>query len=296
MIDQRQEEVEQILRLRSELASQREALQREKADIGKHSTKAGAGVATICAAIAILILAPVSWKVAGMFAPADHLATASIKMTARDGGTIHESRLAAFRDSIDELAQDPKVIEQAATRMARRGIEAYTQPATLSAALGDRLDVSHPQPGSVDIAYTDKGSLLTQRSLETYLAALVSAANDRASARMDNTTVVVSRPPEETTPVSLHAQAIAAAGVWGGSSVVVLLFLTFVAVAMTKARERIRNEEALLQSARRRFGHRLGLDQRQPLNASRAPGGFTNENSREVLNLAAVCVCVGGLF
>ena len=250
MIDQRQEEVEQILRLRSELASQREALQREKADIGKHNAKAGAGVATICAAIAILILAPVSWKIAGVFAPADHLSTATIELVSRDGATPSESNLNGFRASVDQLATDPKVVEQAATRMARRGIETYSDAPALAAALKDRLDVSHPRPGAVEVAFTDKGSLVTQRSLETYIASLVSAANDRASARMDNTIVVVSQAPDSTTPVSLKTQAVAAAGVWGGSSIVMMLFLTFIAVAMTKARERIRNEEAMLQSAR----------------------------------------------
>ncbi len=259
MIDQRQEEVEQILRLRSELAAQREALQREKADIGKHNAKAGAGVATICAAIAILILAPVSWKIAGVFSPADHLATATIELVSRDGAALPESDLNGFRASIDQLATDTKVVEQTATRMARRGIETYAQPSALAAALKDRLDVSHPRLGAVEVTFTDKGSMVTQRSLETYVAALVSAANDRASARMDNTVVVVSEAPDSTTPVSLQTQAIAAAGVWGGSSIVMMLFLTLIAVAMTKARERIRNEEAMLQSARDGSGIGWGL-------------------------------------
>lgn len=259
MIDQRQEEVDGILRLRSELASQREALQREREDIGKHSTKAGAGVAVICAAIAVLILAPVSWKVASIFAPADHLATATIELVSRDGSQLPAERLTAFRASVDELATDPKVVDQTASRMSRRGIETYTQPAALSAALNKHLDVSHPRPGAVDIAFTDKGSLQTQRALETYIAALVSATNDRASARMDSATVIVSKAPEATTPVSLQGQAIAAAGVWAGSSFLMLIFLSFVAVAMTKARERIRNEEAMLQSARDGSGIGWGL-------------------------------------
>ncbi len=259
MIDQRQEEMEQVLKLRSDLAAQREALKREKADVGKHNAKAGAGVAAVCAAIAILLLAPVSWKVAGMFSPADHLATASIELASRSGQPLPDNRLQAFRASIDELATDPKVVEQTATRMSRRGIEAYKQPAALATALKARLDVSHPRPGGVDIAYTDKGPLLTQRALETYIAALVSAANDRASARMDNTTVVVTDAPNATTPVNISEQAIAAGGVWAGSSLVVLLFLSFVAIAMTKARERIRGEEAMLQSARDGSGIGWGI-------------------------------------
>jgi len=250
MIDQRQQEVENILRLRSDLAAQREALAREKADLGKRSAKSGSGVAALCAAVAMLALAPLAWKAAAVFAPADHLASARIALASRNGDPVPPERRESFQITISELVDDPKLLDAAATRMNRRGIETYADAPALSAALKKNLDVSFPEPGAAEITLVDKGALLTQRVLETYLAALVSAANDRNAARMDNASVVVKDAPDDASPVNQTKQAVAAAGIWAGSSLVTLAFLALVAVAMTKARERIRSEEALLNAAR----------------------------------------------
>ena len=250
MIEQRQQEVENILRLRSDLAAQREALAREKADLSKHSTKSGSGVAALCAAVAMLALAPLAWKAAAVFAPADHLASARIALASRNDDPVSPERRESFQITISELVNDPKLLDAAATRMNRRGIETYADAPALSAALRKNLDVSFPEPGAAEITLVDKGALLTQRVLETYLAALVSAVNDQSAARMDNAAVVVKDAPDHASPVNQTKQAVAAAGIWAGASLVTLAFIALVAVAMTKTRERIRNEEAMLQAAR----------------------------------------------
>lgn len=250
IIEQRQAECEQILRLRSDLAAQREALQREKAVVAKGSTKSGAGIAALCAAIGMLLLAPLSWKAAGLVAPSDHLSSARIAMQARNGSPLPPDKLDRFHTLIADLAEDPQLIDQAATRMKRRGIEAYADPAALAAALREHLDVSFPEAGAAEIAYTDRGDLLTLRTLETYLAAIVTAANDRTAARLENTVVVVAKAPDTPAPVDLGTRPFVAGGIWAGSSLLSLGFIAFVAVAMTKARERIRGEEALLAAAR----------------------------------------------
>jgi hypothetical protein len=250
IIEQRQSECEQILKLRSELAASREALAREKQDLAKTSAKSGAGLAAILAAVAMIALAPLAWKASAIFAPADHLSTARLELRARDGGAPSDDSRQRFQTLIADLAQDPQLVDQTATRMSRRGIETYAQAAPLAAALRERLDVSFPEPGAVEIAYTDQGDLLTKRALETYIAALVSAANDRSAARLENTTIAVAKPPEEPSPVSRGAQPFIAAGIWAGSSLLTLAFLAIVAIGMTKARERIRSEEAMLNAAR----------------------------------------------
>lgn len=250
IIEQRQSECEQILKLRSELAASREALAREKKDLAKTSAKSGAGMAAVLGAIAMLALAPLAWKASAIYAPADHLATARLELRARDGGAPSAESRQRFQTLVADLAQDPQLIDQAATRMSRRGIEDYAQSAPLAAALRERLDVSFPEPGAAEIAFTDRGDLLTRRALETYIAALVSAANDRSAARLENTIVAVAEPPAEASPVSRGAQPFVAAGIWAGSSLVALAFLALVAIGMTKARERIRSEEAMLNAAR----------------------------------------------
>jgi DNA repair exonuclease SbcCD ATPase subunit len=250
IIEQRQSECEQILKLRSELAASREALKREKDDLAKTSAKSGAGVAAILAAVAMLALAPLAWKAATIFAPATHLSTAVIELRARDGGPLPAESRQRFQMLIADLAQDPQLVDQAAKRMQRRGIESYADAATLAAALRDQLDVSFPEIGAAEIAYTDKGDLLAKRTLETYIAAIVSAANDRSAARLENTTIAVRQAPSDPSPVDRGAQPLYAAGIWAGSSVVVLGFLILVAIGMSKARERIRSEEAMLNAAR----------------------------------------------
>lgn len=262
MIDKRQAECEQILKLRSELVAGREALERDRNQVARGSTKAGAGVTAACAAVALLALAPLSWKAAGVYAPAEHLATSALSIQTRDGSIVGPESAGRFQTLVSDLVQDPQLVEQAATRMGRRGIDQYADPAALSSAMHTHLDVSFPAETTAEITYTDRGGLLTQRTLETVLASLVSAANSRSAARLDNTTVVVTAAPDKTTIVNLRSQAVVAAGVWAGSSFVVLVFFALVAMGLTKARERIRSEESLLKAAR--DGSGIGWGQSDP--------------------------------
>ena len=262
MIDKRQDECDQILKLRSDLVLEREALEREKTEVAKGSTKSGAGVAVLCAAIAVLILAPVSWKAAEKFAPATHLASAEISIQMRDGSAVSPDHAQRFKTLMTDLLADPQVTDQAATRLARRGLDRYDSAAALSAALGERLDTGFPADHTAALSFTDAGPVQSRWTLDTYVAALVSEANSRSAARLDNTTVSVTKAPESSEAVSVAPQAVAAAGIWAASSLLSFGFFLIAAIGMTKARERIRSEEALLHSAR--DGSGIGWGQNGP--------------------------------
>jgi len=114
-------------------------------------------------------------------------------------------------------------MEIATDRMSRRGILEFANAATLSDTMRKDLDLASPAPGQLTLSLTGLGADRTERVLDTFIASLVSAANDAQGRRLDDTsTIVVRESTVDRHPIS-DPRLMDAAIVWGASVAVVLL-------------------------------------------------------------------------
>ncbi len=247
----RYDQCEQVLVKRAELAEAYEAIAAAQAKYTNREVRSGVFLGLSGIGFLVLVMAGISWFVAGRIAPGEYAARVTVVADAGDR-VLSEDDLASWGAYMESLTTDPQFVEFAAERMKRRGLLTLGIPGKLSHEMRESLDVASSMPGSIEIEYRGEGSERSRRVLDTFAVALTSAANNARARRSDGAT---SRIVDEVTTGDqpLDTRRMEMAGmVFGGSmlSSLILGGLFWSRLSAAKARfERDSRIEPLLDDS-----------------------------------------------
>ncbi len=213
----RYDQCEQVLTKRTELVDAYQAVTDAQAKLAKGEARSGALMGLSGFGLLLMIIAGMSWFVAGQVTPGAY--ASSITLTAKAGErTLTTEDIESWQGYVQQLTTDPQFIEKAAQGMKRRGITDLAVPGVLSAHMSESLDVVVAEPGSIHFEYRGQGPARTQRILDTYALTISAQANAARARRIDGAlTSIVENASAGQAP--LDSARIQTAGmIFGGSS------------------------------------------------------------------------------
>ncbi|MFG0257991.1 MAG: hypothetical protein ACF8GE_08835 [Phycisphaerales bacterium JB043] len=243
-IAQKHSEAQKVLEQRNSIAKERTSLREREAKILKMARRNSIARVAFMLAIAIGILGFGAWEVAKMV-PARYLVNATVQ--ARGPMAGDESELTAWREHMTAMLTNTRLIDTAAERMKRRGIEEYASAPRLSELVNNQIEFTFPSPDTIQFSLVGMGDLDTERVLETYLAVFVSVTNDAAASYGGSVSASITQAPQaEERPIDTERQLMLAGGIWGGVTFLVLGVSVWASRAFASATARLRkdNEDA----------------------------------------------------
>ncbi|TVQ34094.1 MAG: hypothetical protein EA376_00745 [Phycisphaeraceae bacterium] len=243
----RQEEYERLLQKRQELAQAKAALDAANERVQKSAARNKASVSLLSLVFAIGILGALSWSIAERAVPGTFLVEATVE--ARHEGTpLSPEQLAAWNDFIEGLAKEPTLMEMAADRMKRRGIAELASPAAVAARMRSDLDVNSPAPGRTTLTLRGEGADRTRRVLDTFMAAMITVANDGRVRRIDNATTAMSGSVSPDPAPIDQPHIIVAAIAWAATSGAALLIFFVLWMRLSSSKRRFDESDPALSA------------------------------------------------
>lgn len=245
------QEADRVLKARHAISATQAELELRERQLAARSGK-NRGVASVfLAVLATLGLGAMSWAVVDRIVPATYSVRAAIAADTTTG-SLDATQSDAWRNYCEQLVSDPRLAEVAAERMRRRGILEFGSAGSLSTLLQNDLDLASPAPNQLTLTLKGVGADRTELVLDTFVAALVSVANDARQRRMDSaSTIVVTPPHADDAPI--EDPRIAYAGIaWGASAglVYLLALIVWVRLKISKRKFDEENEEMLAVGGR----------------------------------------------
>lgn len=246
-ITKRQEEYERLLQKRSELSDAKLALERLSARVNRGAARNKASIAVLSLTLALAIVAGLSWTISERVFPATYLVSATLQAQP-EGQDLTPEQFDAWRNTMAQMVGDPRLSEVAADRFKRRGIAELSSPADVTDRMSHELDVSPSGLNEVVVTLRGVGADRTRRILDTYLAAMISAANESRDLRLDRAMTALAAPPKaDDDPVEQPHLMYAAMG-FGGASGFVMLFGLITWARLSHAKRRFEAEEPALDA------------------------------------------------
>lgn len=241
---------EQLSEERSKIVKMREAVtERERAINAKAQAIAACASwakATYTAAAlmgCLLVCAGASWVASGRIATPMFNARAALAIDDRERAATPE-QLEAWQEYHEKLVLDPQLMDQVASRMRLRGVEALADPSDVHDMLEERLDVAADGAGNISLTLQGRGAQPTERALETLVTSYISLANSTRDMRRDGCGVMVVSPAAaDANPVGASGRMNAFLLCFGGSAAVLLLVVFKIASA-DRSRDRFAREVA----------------------------------------------------
>jgi hypothetical protein len=242
---ERYAECEKILAQRDSLATAQAALAESRKKLERLHAQASKSKATALVFYAVLgvaILAGFSWVVAGQLAPATFAATAIIAADGR-GEQPSDDQLNEWQRYHETLLSDPRVIEIAAERMARRGIASLGSPGQLQAFLDRGFSHDSAAPGQLTLELRGQGATRLTRILDTYVAAVSSQSNASKEHRADGlATTVLTVASTGPGPIR-DARLFYAAGVFAGGLALAICAVVLIWKRLSTAKVRFEQDQ-----------------------------------------------------
>jgi chromosome segregation ATPase len=224
VLGKRQAECELVLAQRAKLVQQAQALAAREAKAGSRRSLVEAAAGVCFAVGAVLLVAVISWGAVSQMFPATYIASAVVAAEPKSSG--REPDLAAWQAYHEQLVTDPRLMEEAAERMGRRGIASLASAPALSTRLKTDLMVTSDKPGMIRLELRGQGSERTARELETFVTALVAMANAARETRADGAGSVQSQPAAAgTEPVADQRLMYTGAFTAGGTGLAAIVGL-----------------------------------------------------------------------
>jgi chemotaxis protein histidine kinase CheA len=192
-IKKKVETCEQILAQRSELATIRDRVLEGERRLQRRHAGSRAAVTLTCVVAVFAVLAAMSWVLAREVAPATYMATSVLKADGRSR-TLNRAELDEWTHFHQALLTDPRFHETAADRFKRTGFPKLSSPEAIAELVRNDLTTENATPGEMQLHLKGLGSDKTQRTLETFTAALATQANAMQQARIDGAVTAVSMP------------------------------------------------------------------------------------------------------
>ncbi|MEX2219202.1 MAG: hypothetical protein WD749_10645 [Phycisphaerales bacterium] len=182
------------------MTREREALARERVSFAQQRTRAAVSAPrtprarpAALVALAMAVLAGLSWALAGQVAPAVYAARATISVDPQ--ATPSAGQLAEWQSYHEGLLRDPALTDLAAERLGRRGIVSLASPGALMKRMETDLSAESAGAGQITLELRGRGAAETVRTLDTYITALASQSNADRERRADGLGAVISQPP-----------------------------------------------------------------------------------------------------
>ncbi|MCB9847855.1 MAG: hypothetical protein H6814_05520 [Phycisphaeraceae bacterium] len=216
-------ECERILAMRDRITKEQEEIEAQRAAIERKADRSRVAGVLMKLVIAVAILGGLSWAVADRIAPTTDLVRATLTAQPHGGASASQEAIEEWTRLCASLAQDPRLIEETADRLKRRGVEEFGSPGPLGAYFKDSLSVDSQRPGELNVALQGPGGGATKRILETYLAAFVAIANDATAQFADQASTVVSANASADSPPLTDDRLKYAGAMWGGATLLLLI-------------------------------------------------------------------------
>jgi chromosome segregation ATPase len=178
------EQCEGVLKQRAELSAARERIVEAEKKVQGASTRARASAVMLCAVATMGIIGGLSWALARQVAPATFVATAELNADGR-GRTLQEGELQEWQAYHEKLLTDPRFHQMAAERFNRLAMASLGTPTDVKHLIEERIRWESINPGQMSLHLQGQGSRATERTLNTFSAALASHANAAQTARTD---------------------------------------------------------------------------------------------------------------
>lgn len=211
----RQSEADMILSHRAKLASAAEHIREREKKITSQRSKSAGAVVAFCSVGVVTLLAGLSWVAAVRFAPATYVASSTLNAESR-GRTAAQEDLLGWQEYHTTLAADPRLMDQAAERMARRGLTDLSKGAAVQAYLKTNLSIETPKEGQMVLTLRGADAQRTVTVLDTFVTALSAAANQTRVQRPDGLITDITVPATVPSDPVSHKRLAYAGAIFGG--------------------------------------------------------------------------------
>ncbi|MGP1271802.1 MAG: hypothetical protein ACTS22_00565 [Phycisphaerales bacterium] len=215
----RAREADQILAQRREVSRAASVVQAKERKVLAIQARNKTMSASFFVVAALAILGVLSFAVADHVAPATYAAVAEIEVDAR-GRALSADEIDEWQRYAEGLLTDPGLLEIAADRMNKRGIESLSRAADLRVRLENDLTSSSPASGRLVLELVGVGSGATQRALDTYVVALVAQSNATKNQRAGGTGTRVAQDATIEGPPLSDERIVYAAAFGGGGTLI----------------------------------------------------------------------------
>lgn len=220
----RMEEAEALIKQRGEVVQATHRLRAMDKRLHQRQAGAKAGIGLICMVLSLAIVGSFAWISAGSIAPARFAAVVGIEPHV-SGRTLTDEQMRVWKEATQQILLDPGVISSAANRMGDRGIEDLSDPISLALRLEKDLAVLDTSADQITLELRGDGKRETERVLDTYSRAVVSAANRSGGTQISSAAAQLAGPVEVGEPIESQHLYYAAVGVALGALFCVLLML-----------------------------------------------------------------------
>lgn len=238
----RQQECDQVLAQRGKLAQAVETIRNRERQLAARRARTGAAAAIFYALGSVVILGSLSWTVTNQVVPATYIASAVIEADLK-GRPAAEGELAGWQQYHQDLVTDPRLIEAAADRFAKRGITKLGTAPELGSRLRRDMTFTSSKPGSLKIELRGKGMDRTQRELDTFVTAVASVANTARGTRTDGLPTTISQAAQVAHDPVEDPRPAYALGVAGGGLVAIGLLGYMVWGRLSRGKNRYEEEQ-----------------------------------------------------
>lgn len=244
-LSKRQSEADQILAHRAKLAAAAELIKQREVRLNSQRSKSAGASLMLAFSLTTVALAGMSWLAATKIAPATFLASATLEAETKGRGGKSAEDLEGWQSYHNQLVNDPQLIEQAAERVARRGMSALGTGAALQAHLKDHLVADSPKDGQLVLNLRGEDAQATATLLDTFVTSMASTANMSRTQRPDGLVTEISRGAQVPQAPIAHQRFVYAGGIFGGSMLVAMCLGTAGWRRMSRSRRSADADEAL---------------------------------------------------
>jgi len=243
-LEKRQAECEQLLAQRTKLQAALERVREAEKTAASNAARTGAALTVFCAFATLALILIMSWAITSHLVPATYIASAVIAPDGR-GVSLTEADVESWQRYHEDLARDPGMMEEAASRFRQRGIISLGSAPELSARLSNDLAVQSRTDGSLVLELRGKGAEKTARELDTFVTAMASVANAARTNRPDGAATEIIQPAAAGQEPVEDPRLIYAGGIAGGGTLTATLLGLVVWGRMVRAKRRYEEEQSL---------------------------------------------------
>jgi predicted nucleic acid-binding Zn-ribbon protein len=221
------EACERILSMRQELAEARELITAAQRKTERHRAGGKTAALAFYGTAAAALLGVISWFGTQAMIPGQYAAHALIAADSK-GRSLGPGEYAEWQTFHENMVTDPAFMEVAAERMTRRGITELGKAADLAQEAKKSLSAIGGNDGELKLEWRGQGAERTQRILDTLVTALASQANAARERRVDGSVTAIKLASTAGTERLDTDYRMIAAGVWGGSMILIFGFGTLI--------------------------------------------------------------------
>jgi hypothetical protein len=138
-----------------------------------------------------VVVAIVSWLLAGRMFPPTIVASVNVEAKSRSGVPVSDENKAAWQMAHTDMLADDLFHKAVAKRLANQRLDDYKDPDVLGERLQNDLIVDSPKPGAITLTLAGKDQDETRLVLDTVATSMATQSSQQAGKRSDDAIAVV---------------------------------------------------------------------------------------------------------